>query len=162
MAARPRGGDWLRDDLHEWKQQGVTVFVSLLTAQEQEELDLVNEPAVAAGLSLSFRSYPIADRDVPESKSGFLAFIRDLDQMLDRGQKILVHCRQGIGRSGLVAASLLMKHRIKPETAIAVVTQARGLPVPETAEQRRWLESIEFSLLLRPNSPGIRTEAAKR
>ena len=38
MAARPRGGDWLEDDLSSWKQAGTDTVLSLLTPEEEEDL----------------------------------------------------------------------------------------------------------------------------
>jgi len=53
-----------------------------------------------------------------------------------------VHCRQGIGRSGLVASGVLMSSGIKANEAMQIVSSARGISVPETPEQRRWIEEL--------------------
>jgi hypothetical protein len=42
--ARPRGGDWLEVEMKALRAVGVGVLVSLLTAAEMIELDLVSEP----------------------------------------------------------------------------------------------------------------------
>ena len=47
--------------------------------------------------------------------------------------------RQGIGRSGLLAAALLVSSSVDPDAAIRRVSDARGLPVPETAQQKEWI-----------------------
>ncbi len=57
-----------------------------------------------------------------------------------------MHCRQGIGRSGLVAARLLAKKGTSPGAAIEMVSAARGLAVPETAEQREWIDRYAATL----------------
>ena len=48
--------------------------------------------------------------------------------------------RQGIGRSGLVAACLLVMKGWSPRAAVEKVTAGRGIAVPETVEQRHWLD----------------------
>jgi protein-tyrosine phosphatase len=58
---------------------------------------------------------------------------------LIKGQNVLVHCRAGIGRTGLVAASVLVRTGIDPEVALRLVSTARTLVVPDTAEQRTWV-----------------------
>ena len=37
---RPRGGDWLEDEVRAWRASGVAVRVSLLTGSEIHDLDL--------------------------------------------------------------------------------------------------------------------------
>jgi hypothetical protein len=43
IATRPRGGDWLEDELKGLRRAGVDVVVSLLETNEADQLDLVNE-----------------------------------------------------------------------------------------------------------------------
>jgi hypothetical protein len=53
--ARPRGGDWLEDEMASLRQAGTDVLVCMLTVPEMRELDLTEEAAVAeaAGLDLA-------------------------------------------------------------------------------------------------------------
>src|ERR1035437_687898 len=106
ISARPRGGDWLDDELTSWRKSGVDEVVSLLTPDEVESLELQNEAAYSGDAGIQFRSFPIVDRWVPASKRDALRFIEDLDVDLTAGKNISIHCRQGIGRAGLIAASL--------------------------------------------------------
>jgi hypothetical protein len=43
LAARPRGGDWLEDEMKAWAQSGVGTVVSLLTRDEELSLGLEKE-----------------------------------------------------------------------------------------------------------------------
>jgi hypothetical protein len=43
LAARRRGGDWLEDDVVDWKGAGVQSVLSLLTREENSELGLRDE-----------------------------------------------------------------------------------------------------------------------
>jgi protein-tyrosine phosphatase len=49
---------------------------------------------------------------------------------------VVVHCRHGIGRSGMAAACVLVLNGLEPATAIARVSLARGIPIPEIRPQR--------------------------
>src|SRR5215472_3508891 len=40
VATRPRGGDWLEDELRSWREAGVDLSVSLLEPDEAAQLDL--------------------------------------------------------------------------------------------------------------------------
>jgi protein-tyrosine phosphatase len=127
-------------------RSGVDVIVSLLTPDEVEEMDLLQEARLSRENDIEFVSFPIVDRSVPESRGDTVQLIEKLDAALEGGKLIDVHCRQGIGRSALVAAGLLMLRGATPEAAIRKVSDARVAPVPETAEQVRWIGSLPASL----------------
>jgi protein-tyrosine phosphatase len=139
LAARPRGGDWLEDDLANWKQAGIDTVLSLLTRQEEDDLDLRKESDAARRQGIEYVSFPIADRQIPASKAKFASTVEKLGETLSSGKNVLAHCRQGIGRSGLVATCLLVAKGCDPESAMKKVSAARGVPVPETPEQKEWI-----------------------
>lgn len=140
IAARPRGGDWLADEMAGWRRAGVETVLSLLTLDEEEELDLGNEADAARAAGMTFLSFPIPDCQVPSSESTLSRVLENVDLELSSGKSVLVHCRQGIGRSGLVACCLLLMKGWDPERAVECVSSACGYPVPETAEQRSWID----------------------
>jgi protein-tyrosine phosphatase len=140
VAPRPRGGDWLADEIGAWQRTGVRLVVSMLTAEEAIELELSSEAAECRTAGIVFVSYPITDRGVPESVAAFRQLLTTLTGCLDDGQMVIAHCRQGIGRAGLIAVGLLVTAGIGVADAVEQVTRARGRPVPETDGQRRWIE----------------------
>ena len=140
MAARPRGGDWLDDEMSEWRRAGIDTVVSLLTAEEEQDLDLENEAREVKARGMKFISLPIPDRQVPRSESEVAAALEKLDADLSSRKNVVVHCRQGIGRTGLVGACLLVTKGLSPGAAVESLSAARGLQVPETDEQRRWID----------------------
>ena len=144
IVPRPRGGEWLADEVRGWRDTGVDVVVSLLTPDESEEFELQDEAAKSREAGLEFHALPIPDRDVPRSQTGAAELIHDLEQALESGKNVAVHCRQGIGRSALALASLLVASGAEPDEAFRAIQTVRGLPVPETDAQRRWVE--EFAL----------------
>ena len=137
--ARPRGGDWLADELAALRSLGVDARVSLLTDAELVELDLQAEPHLVVGAGSHFMSFPILDFAVPPLETATAQFILQLAQHVRTGQTVAIHCRQGIGRSSLIAASLLTQLRVEPPAAWATIMAVRGRPVPDTEEQRQWV-----------------------
>ncbi|XHM89253.1 tyrosine protein phosphatase [Peterkaempfera sp. SMS 1(5)a] len=135
--ARPRGGDWLEDEMTALNGAGVAVLVCALTGPELDELGLAEEPERAAAAGLQFVATPIVDRAVPEL-AAILPTLRLLAQRLREGAHVVIHCRAGTGRASLLAAALLILNGSDPETAWGRIEQARGLAVPDTAEQREW------------------------
>lgn len=52
IVGRPRGGDWLSDELIALSREGVDVLVSMLTTEEAQELGLQEESSSAGGTAL--------------------------------------------------------------------------------------------------------------
>jgi protein-tyrosine phosphatase len=152
VSPRPRGGDWLEDEVAGWRTAGVDVVASLLTPEEVDDLGLTEEANFAAADSLRYLSLPIPDRDIPPSQSAAVEFARTLADELDAGRNVVVHCRQGIGRSGLVATAVLVTGGINAEDAVRRVAEARGLPIPETEAQQQWIERVS-PVLAAPATP---------
>ncbi len=142
ISGRPRGGDWLEDEVQGWRNAGVDVVASLLTGEEEAELELTEEGRLAGMHGIRFISFPVLDRGVPKSLPATIALLSDVRKALATGQTVAIHCRQGIGRSALIAAGTLINSGIEPAAALEMVRSARGLPVPETAEQRAWIEGV--------------------
>ena len=142
VSPRPRGGDWLEDEILGWAESGVDVAVSLLVQEERSVLDLNKEEEICRAQNISFFSFSIEDLGVPASRNEAVKFVNMLERLLVEGHCIVVHCRGGIGRSGLIAASLLVTGGIEPETAIRLVSDARGMSVPETAQQIQWVRDF--------------------
>lgn len=143
---RPRGGDWLEDEIQSWRRAGVDVVLSLLTSDEIEDLTLAEEEQRCRDAGIEFLAFPIPDRGVPSSKKGFVDLAMSLTTRLAEGKNVAVHCRQGIGRAALVAICLLVHSGMDVESATQRVSLARGCSVPETAEQRRWIADFAGSL----------------
>jgi len=156
ITSRPRGGDWLEDEVEAWRKNGVDVVVSLLTADEVEELGLSSESVLSEARGIRFLSFPIKDREVPASQAQAEAFVQRVREALESGRTVAIHCRQSIGRSSLIAAALLIVKGATAEEAIRRISSARGLAVPETAEQERWL--TQFSKAISSaRTPAIRS-----
>lgn len=142
VATRPRGGDWLEDETSGWRRAGLDVVVSLLEREEAAQLDLIHESEVAESQGIQFISFPIPDRGVPASAPAALVLLRSIAKALEEGRNVAVHCRQGIGRSGLIAAGALVISGIEAGKAIETVSAARGQTVPETPPQIQWIRHL--------------------
>lgn len=148
VVTRPRGGDWLDDEASGWRRTGLDVVVSLLETEEASQLDLVGEGAVTESKGMQFISFPIPDRGIPSSTPASLGLLKDIAKALDEGKNVAVHCRQGIGRSGLIATGVLVASGIPVEKALNTVSTARGLTVPETPAQLQWVRQLPVGRLV--------------
>jgi protein-tyrosine phosphatase len=145
IVPRPRGGDWLTDEIDSWCDVGIDVVVSALERTEEDAFDLSREADLCREQGIEYIAFPIVDRGVPASVRTFDELIQRLDALLHSGKNVALHCRQSIGRAGMLAAGALIHAGQTPEQAFAAVSAARGVQVPETAEQRQWLERFARS-----------------
>jgi hypothetical protein len=135
---RPRGNGWLADEMTSLRLMGVTDLVSMLTPDEEWELELTDEASLAASSGLRFYHHPVPDRGLPEGIE-FDFLVGSLARVLRAGGFVAIHCRGGIGRSSVLAAALLVRLGVAPLEALNAISLARGFAVPDTREQRDYI-----------------------
>jgi protein-tyrosine phosphatase len=91
---------------------------------------------------IQFLSFPIEDRGTPRDVAATSMLVAQLHRAAMAGGGIVIHCRAGIGRSGLIAASVLLNEGLSPSEAFSLISKARRVPVPDTEEQIRWVQGI--------------------
>ncbi len=124
----------LENHMAHFKSLDINVIVSHLKPFEVENLGLTQESTLAQSHDIEFISYPIPDHRRP-NRAEFLPFINQLYDRLLSGQNMAIHCRAGIGRTGVTASCLLIKNGLSPQEAMCQVSSARGIRIPETKEQ---------------------------
>src|SRR5262245_50122561 len=123
---RPRGGDWLEDEVRSWRMAGVDVVVSLLENDEVADLQLESERELCLQNEVEYIAFPVPDRGVPSSFKTTTELVRRLEGLLSSGQNVAIHCRQGIGRSALLATCLLVASGLDVAVAFVKVQESRG------------------------------------
>jgi protein-tyrosine phosphatase len=113
----------------------------MLTDEEMYELGLEQEAAECRTAGVQFVNVAIPDRSVPSDGEAFLQSVERLAESVREGHHVAVHCRASIGRSSLLAASLLIRLGWDANAAFDAIEIARRCPVPDTMEQRRWVLS---------------------
>ena len=141
IVLRPKGHDWLADEIAGVKAHGIQLLVSMLTGDELAELGLSKEAECCRAAALDFLSVPIQDLGVPADTAAFTAAVLQVVTRLRQGDAVAVHCRQSVGRSGLFACAVLVASGMPLDAAVTIASRARGITVPETIDQRRWLEA---------------------
>jgi ADP-ribosyl-[dinitrogen reductase] hydrolase len=141
-AASAFAGEWERDldaDLAVVAHWGADVVVSLMEPHEFVQLG-VPELAGRIPAGIAHLVLPIVDGGVP-SGTWERAWIKEGPRLRERialGGSILIHCRGGLGRTGLVAARLLVEFGEEPARAMRRVRAAR----PDAIENRRQEEYV--------------------
>ena len=135
----------LEADLTLLASNGATDLVTLIGEDEREKLGVSALQQLAMDKGLSWREFPITDRTAPTSgrQAEFDQLLDELLADLAAGQRIAIHCQAGLGRTGLLAASLLVRSGTGPDDAIALVRSARPGSI-ETSGQEDFIRKIEF------------------
>jgi hypothetical protein len=143
----PFGGGGLEQTaagLAAFRDAGATMLLTLVESRTLARLGVPDFGEMAEAAGLAWLHLPIQDFGVPDA--AFLGAWRakrpEVHARLDRGETIGVHCRAGLGRTGTVAAMILVERGLSPEAAIAAVQRARPGTV-ETQAQQAFVRSLD-------------------
>jgi hypothetical protein len=120
---------------------GVRCFVDLTGPGEM--------PSYAALLSKKtvYRNLPIPDHSVPRNPARMREIQRALTEGLAGGDAVYVHCRAGIGRTGMAIGCWLRERGTAPDAVLEALNRlwqrnaraAQWSRIPETAEQEAYI-----------------------
>lgn len=158
-------GQWQRDldvDLDAVRDWGAAAVVTLVEAHELESLQVTRLGEAVRGRHMVWYHLPIRDVSVPtrEFEQTWVEAGAQLRSILTNGFKVLVHCKGGLGRAGMVAARLLIELGMSAESAIESVREVRPGAI-ETAAQIRHVQSLTSVTPFAPatSPPAIRDRA---
>jgi ADP-ribosyl-[dinitrogen reductase] hydrolase len=136
-------GTWKRDldmDLLAIQAWGAKALVNLMEEHEYDLLKIPDYPKKVCCYPMEYFHLPIVDVHPPDRR--FITLWESagpkLRQILMDGGRILIHCRGGIGRTGMVAAQLLIEMGMPPKEAIHAVRKARAGTI-ETIDQEKYV-----------------------
>lgn len=141
-------GAWERDlriDIQTVKSWDATVWLNLLTTKEMLDLRVEDLEVAVKGSGIRYYRLPIEDSDVPDAtfEETWKTAGAQFREVLFRGGKILIHCKGGLGRSGMIAARLLVElGAATPEEAIRQVRASRPGAIETRAQEQHVLATI--------------------
>ena len=118
IMARPKGNDWLEDEILSLQKQNVQVVVSLLEQDEISELGLRKQAEICTKHNIEYLNFPIPDRGIPKEDNPVRNFITRLKEVIAAGSNTV-----GYGRTNSVAKETRMiivgiistRNKIAPE-----------------------------------------------
>jgi predicted protein tyrosine phosphatase len=131
--------DYLVRDLAIIEAWGAEILVSLIEPSEYALAGVERLPELVP-IGIRHIQLPIADFSVPDAQweELWLGASPNIRSVLMRGSKVCIHCMGGYGRTGMVAARLLIEFGVEPEEAIARVRSARPGAI-EMPQQEAWV-----------------------
>ena len=142
MMARPKGNDWLEDEIKKLKLYNVDIVISLLEFHENQDLEIEREEEFCLKHGLTYINFPIIDRSVPNDEFDFMKLVSQINCKLKKGKKVVVHCRMGIGRTSVLLAALLISNGFSSDNVFEFLTEKRTIQVPDTKKQVEWIKGL--------------------
>jgi ADP-ribosyl-[dinitrogen reductase] hydrolase len=138
-----RGGYHDRDldiDLDVVAAWGAAAVVTLIEETELQELEIWDLEKEVRRRFMEWHHLPIRDVSVPDAafERSWIVDAARLQALLDAGANVLIHCRGGLGRAGMVAARLLVERGVEPDAAMREVRAVRPGAI-ETPDQEHWV-----------------------
>ena len=120
------------------KEMGIEYVVLLQTLSELNYVEpSLIELYKSAGIKVIH--YPVQDMNIPKDPGSFDRLLSTIFSLLRNNKSVLIHCMGGKGRTGLVAAALLIKTgKVNASKAINYVRSIRPGAV-ETLTQEQFL-----------------------
>lgn len=139
-------GTWDRDiekDLAAIRSWGGSVLISLIEEHEYVEMEVTELPQACAQHGIVWHGLPMIDGAIPDTawEESWIKIQPSLHQTLQNGGRIVIHCKGGLGRTGLLAARILVEFGMPPIEAINQVRQARPGAI-ETIEQECYVLAV--------------------
>ncbi|MDO6588884.1 protein phosphatase [Loktanella sp. D2R18] len=128
-------GDYLADvqNILDW---GPAVVCSLTAQAELDACGAGDFGARLAQNGIPWLHLPVPDFGVPEQMN-WADQSAQLLKPLDQGQRVLVHCKGGCGRSGMLVLRIMIAAGEDPDAALARLREIRPCAV-ETDAQLAW------------------------
>lgn len=126
-------------------RHGADTLVVLLEDKEFEKYGVPGFLERARDAGLEVVHFPIRDVDTPKKAESaeYAALIGRIVGLLGEGKTVVTHCRGGIGRTGTVAASVLVALGYEdPNEAIEIVRSVRDERAVETPEQEEYVREF--------------------
>ncbi len=114
---------WLRDE------KGIQVLLSLEPLEKEDNLQ-----AMLLGFTVKTIEIPDFTAGNPVSRADALTVI---DECLHNNQSVLVHCKGGLGRTGMILALYLVTRKgLPPDTAISKIRALSPGSIEENTGQK--------------------------
>jgi ADP-ribosyl-[dinitrogen reductase] hydrolase len=159
-------GSWDRDlatDLDAIAAWNAAAVVSLVEAHELTALQITDLGQEVRRRHMEWHHWPIVDVSVPceRFEARWSENSQGIQSLLDGGSNVLIHCKGGLGRAGMIAARLLVQVGTDPAEAVATVRAVRPGAI-EMPSQEAWVHAGRAAAPIQPSQTSDATRDRAR
>jgi len=134
------GARWDRDlhtDVKVIRNWGAAVVLTLIEDHEFRMLKVERLEDEVRAAGMEWLHLPIIDVNVPDERfeDRWVKEASQIHHRLDRGERILIHCRGGLGRTGLVAGRIMVERGFQVQQAIRRIRAVRPHAIETRAQE---------------------------
>lgn len=156
-------GAWARDldlDVRSIADWGASAVVTLIEPEELLALQVTGLGATVAASHMDWLHLPLPDVSVPDAAFEAEWQVLAGEELRDRlraGFDVVVHCKGGLGRAGMIAARLLVELGVLADEAVGRVRRAR----PDAIETTAQLRHVQAQAFVPERQPETTAEAIR-
>ena len=126
-------------DIEEILNWNPTTILSLTEKKEMEDLGMRDFHFLLAKENILWLHFPIKDFGIVDKQRETLwgTISKSVHQKINEGSRVLVHCRGGCGRTGMIILRIMVEFGENPDKALQRLRKIRPCAV-ETKDQENW------------------------
>ena len=126
-----------------FKDDNISLVVTLLDTIEVTRLDISTLGKFLKENNIYWEHFPIKDLRVPTERNLLIKLLVHMKKLLDDDKSVLIHCYAGLGRTGLLATTLLVSLGLEAKVSIEHIRKIRPGSI-ETIEQENFVKQWDF------------------
>lgn len=134
----------LQADLQEVEAWGANGVLCLVEPHELKMNKVETLPETIQSSGMWWMHLPIIDMDIPNQdfEDAWAVEGERIRHALRIGERVAIHCYAGLGRTGMIAARILVEFGVEPKQAIAAVRQSNWRRI-QTRGQLNFVRSLQ-------------------
>ena len=126
-----------------FKDDNISLVVTLLDTIEVTRLDISTLGKFLKENNIYWEHFPIQDLRIPTDRNLLIKLLVHMKKLLDDDKSVLIHCYAGLGRTGLLATTLLVSLGLEAKVSIEHIRKIRPGSI-ETIEQENFVKQWDF------------------
>lgn len=136
-----KGRVWSRDlgaDLKALRDWGAEAIICLVEPQELIAMGVPDYADAVQEHALTLFHLPVTDMSTPGPAfdEAWTRHASELESLLSRPSRLAIHCAAGLGRTGMISATLLVRYGSAADDAITEVRRVRPGAIETSAQEK--------------------------